>query len=93
MKNKLLEMRTYRAGLIQTTEQLHFSYIAILEGANMVAPAAYSAAYYSMGKHLGRTQFFFRIRLVLRYIAFVYVLNFEKFVNSIKHLYKRDCFL
>ncbi|CAB3980080.1 tyrosine- phosphatase non-receptor type 2-like [Paramuricea clavata] len=48
VKSKLLEMRTYRPGLIQTTEQLHFSYIAILEGANMVAPSAYSNAYYSM---------------------------------------------
>ncbi len=50
VKSKLLEMRTYRPGLIQTTEQLHFSYIAILEGANMVAASAYSNAYYSMGK-------------------------------------------
>ena len=52
VKSKLQEMRTYRPGLIQTTEQLHFSYIAILEGANMVAPAAYSTAYYNMGMHL-----------------------------------------
>ena len=51
VKAKLLEMRTYRPGLIQTTEQLHFSYIAILEGANTVAPSAYSNAYYSMGKY------------------------------------------
>lgn len=50
VKGKLLEMRTYRPGLIQTTEQLHFSYIAILEGANIVAPSAYSTAYWSMGK-------------------------------------------
>ncbi|XP_028392737.1 tyrosine-protein phosphatase 10D-like [Dendronephthya gigantea] len=48
VRSKLLEMRTYRPGLIQTTEQLHFSYIAILEGANMVAPSAYSTAYWSM---------------------------------------------
>lgn len=50
VKKVLLEMRSYRPGLIQTTDQLRFSYIAILEGANMVAPTAYSSAYYKIGK-------------------------------------------
>ena len=50
VKKTLLEMRTYRGGLIQTMEQLRFSYIAILEGANLVAPEAYGAAYWKMGK-------------------------------------------
>lgn len=52
VKKVLQEMRSYRAGLIQTTEQLRFSYIAILEGTNMVAPEAYGAAYWKMGKEL-----------------------------------------
>ena len=52
VKKVLQEMRSYRAGLIQTTEQLRFSYIAILEGANTVAPEAYGAAYWKMGKEL-----------------------------------------
>lgn len=32
VKNVLLEMRNYRMGLIQTPEQLRFSYIAIIQG-------------------------------------------------------------
>lgn len=32
VKNVLLEMRNYRMGLIQTPEQLRFSYIVIIQG-------------------------------------------------------------
>lgn len=35
----LLEMRTYRMGLIQTPDQLRFSYQAIIEGARQQAAA------------------------------------------------------
>ena len=36
IKDILLEMRQYRMGLIQTAEQLRFSYIAIVEGAKQM---------------------------------------------------------
>lgn len=36
VKEVLLEMRTYRMGLIQTPEQLRFSYQAIIEGAKQL---------------------------------------------------------
>ena len=36
IKDILLEMRQYRMGLIQTKEQLRFSYIAIVEGAKQM---------------------------------------------------------
>lgn len=32
VRNELLKMRNYRMGLIQTPEQLRFSYIAIIQG-------------------------------------------------------------
>ena len=34
VKELLLEMRSYRMGLIQTPDQLRFSYQAIIEGVN-----------------------------------------------------------
>lgn len=36
VKQVLLEMRKYRMGLIQTPEQLRFSYQAIIEGAKQL---------------------------------------------------------
>lgn len=36
IKNILLDMRKYRMGLIQTPDQLRFSYMAILEGAKFI---------------------------------------------------------
>lgn len=36
VKEVLLEMREYRMGLIQTPEQLRFSYQAIIEGTKQV---------------------------------------------------------
>lgn len=36
VKEILLEMRKYRMGLIQTPEQLRFSYQAIIEGAKQL---------------------------------------------------------
>ncbi|KAL0185820.1 hypothetical protein M9458_017490, partial [Cirrhinus mrigala] len=32
----LLEMRRYRMGLIQTADQLRFSYLAVIEGAKYI---------------------------------------------------------
>lgn len=32
----LLEMRRYRTGLIQTADQLRFSYLAVIEGAKYI---------------------------------------------------------
>lgn len=34
VKDILMEMRKYRMGLIQTADQLRFSYLAIIEGIN-----------------------------------------------------------
>ncbi|XP_072316227.1 tyrosine-protein phosphatase non-receptor type 2a [Eucyclogobius newberryi] len=34
----LLDMREYRMGLIQTTDQLRFSYMAVIEGAKLILP-------------------------------------------------------
>ncbi|XP_068193402.1 tyrosine-protein phosphatase non-receptor type 1 [Antennarius striatus] len=36
MREVLLEMRRYRMGLIQTADQLRFSYLAVIEGANYI---------------------------------------------------------
>lgn len=36
IKNILLDMRKYRMGLIQTPDQLRFSYMAVLEGAKFI---------------------------------------------------------
>ena len=36
IKNILLDMRKYRMGLIQTPDQLRFSYMAVLEGAKYI---------------------------------------------------------
>ncbi|GIY79513.1 tyrosine-protein phosphatase non-receptor type 1 [Caerostris extrusa] len=40
IRQQLLEMRHYRMGLIQTPDQLRFSYLAIIEGAKRVLPEA-----------------------------------------------------
>ena len=40
MKNVLIEMRRYRMGLIQTPEQLRFSYLAIIDGMKSQRPLA-----------------------------------------------------
>lgn len=36
IKDVLLEMRQYRMGLIQTADQLRFSYLAVIEGAKCI---------------------------------------------------------
>lgn len=36
VKHVLLEMRKYRMGLIQTADQMRFSYMAIIEGAKFI---------------------------------------------------------
>lgn len=40
----LLEVRQYRAGLIQTPDQLRFTYLAILEGARVLMPEIFKRA-------------------------------------------------
>lgn len=36
IREVLLEMRNYRMGLIQTADQLRFSYLAVIEGARYI---------------------------------------------------------
>lgn len=36
IREVLLEMRNYRMGLIQTADQLRFSYLAVIEGAKYI---------------------------------------------------------
>lgn len=36
IKKVLLDMREYRMGLIQTPDQLRFSYMAIIEGSKLI---------------------------------------------------------
>lgn len=36
VRNLLLEMRKYRMGLIQTADQLRFSYLAIIDGGHQI---------------------------------------------------------
>lgn len=36
IRDVLLEMRRYRMGLIQTADQLRFSYLAVIEGAKCI---------------------------------------------------------
>lgn len=36
IRDVLLEMRRYRMGLIQTADQLRFSYLAVIEGARCI---------------------------------------------------------
>lgn len=36
IKKVLLDMRKYRMGLIQTPDQLRFSYMAVIEGAKFI---------------------------------------------------------
>lgn len=36
IRDVLLEMRRYRMGLIQTADQLRFSYLAVIEGAKYI---------------------------------------------------------
>lgn len=36
VKKVLLEMRKYRMGLIQTPDQLRFSYLAVIEGSRFI---------------------------------------------------------
>lgn len=36
IKDVLLDMRGYRMGLIQTADQLRFSYLAVIEGAKSI---------------------------------------------------------
>ena len=40
----LLEIRQYRVGLIQTPDQLRFTYLAILEGVKVLMPEIYQRA-------------------------------------------------
>ncbi|XP_020897721.1 tyrosine-protein phosphatase non-receptor type 1 isoform X2 [Exaiptasia diaphana] len=44
IKKTLLEIRTYRLGLIQTPDQLRFTYAAILEGTHQLFPEVYEEA-------------------------------------------------
>jgi len=44
VKERLLEIRKYRIGLIQTPDQLRFTYAAILEGTHMLLPDVYEEA-------------------------------------------------
>ena len=44
IKAMLLEIRQYRVGLIQTPDQLRFTYLAILEGARVLMPEIYHKA-------------------------------------------------
>ena len=44
IKELVLEMRRYRMGLIQTAEQLRFSYLAIIEGAEQVQVIRFQVA-------------------------------------------------
>lgn len=52
IKKVLLDMREYRMGLIQTPDQLRFSYMAVIEGSkliltsNSVAQVAASCLYF-----------------------------------------------
>ena len=52
IKQTLLEMRRYRVGLIQTPDQLRFTYLAILEGVQLLMPEIYQNAVY---QHLQTT--------------------------------------
>uniref|UniRef100_A0A8C6U4G9 Tyrosine-protein phosphatase non-receptor type n=1 Tax=Neogobius melanostomus TaxID=47308 RepID=A0A8C6U4G9_9GOBI len=40
IRKVLLDMREYRMGLIQTADQLRFSYMAVLEGAKLILPTS-----------------------------------------------------
>lgn len=42
----LLDMREYRMGLIQTADQLRFSYMAVIEGAKLILPNRSSQVFY-----------------------------------------------
>lgn len=44
IKAMLLEIRQYRVGLIQTPDQLRFTYLAILEGVRVLMPDVYQKA-------------------------------------------------
>ena len=44
VKAMLLELRQYRVGLIQTPDQLRFTYLAILEGVRVLMPDVYQRA-------------------------------------------------
>ena len=44
IKAMLLEIRQYRVGLIQTPDQLRFTYLAILEGVRVLMPDIYQRA-------------------------------------------------
>lgn len=44
IKAMLLEIRQYRVGLIQTPDQLRFTYLAILEGVRVLMPSVYQKA-------------------------------------------------
>lgn len=44
IKAMLLEIRKYRVGLIQTPDQLRFTYLAILEGVRVLMPEIYQRA-------------------------------------------------
>ena len=44
IKATLLEIRQYRVGLIQTPDQLRFTYLAILEGVRVLMPDVYKRA-------------------------------------------------
>jgi len=47
VKDVLLEMRTFRMGLIQTADQLKFSYYAILQGLQQFANVSFIVIFYA----------------------------------------------
>ncbi|XP_063048633.1 LOW QUALITY PROTEIN: tyrosine-protein phosphatase non-receptor type 1-like, partial [Engraulis encrasicolus] len=50
IKRILLDMRRYRMGLIQTADQLRFSYMAVREGAKSILGDGSAQVLYSLGQ-------------------------------------------
>ncbi len=55
VRRVLMEMRTYRMGLIQTPDQLRFSYLAIIEGARRVLARSPDSGF-EVSAHMCRVQ-------------------------------------
>lgn len=54
IKKILLDMRKYRMGLIQTPDQLRFSYMAVLEGAKYIMGDSSMQVYDHQSEHHDR---------------------------------------
>lgn len=52
IKKVLLDMREYRMGLIQTPDQLRFSYMAVIEGSKLILKGSSTAQVASRCPHL-----------------------------------------